>query len=242
MPDEVRDPQTTVLVAGASSGIGRAVARRAAAAGHRVVLFARRPGELADVVNEIRSGGGCADSVTGDATDPPAAAAAVALARQGSRLAALINCVGTNIPRRSLRELTPDSWSAMLRINLDSAYVLTQAVLPVFREQQDGLIVHVASRSVHEPDGSGASYQAAKAGVAALAHATAVEEQPHGVRVSVVYPGLTDTPLVQQRPVPPRPEELTRALQPDDVARVVRLLLELPARAYVPDVSIYPTH
>lgn len=236
------EPQTSVLIAGASSGIGRKIAQQAAESGHRVVLFARRDGELAGAVQEIRDRSGCAESVAGDATDPSAVAAAVGLASEGYRLAALINCVGMNLPRRSLRELTSETWARMLRMNLDSAYVLTQAVLPVFRKQHEGLIIHVASRSVNQPDGSGASYQAAKAGVAALAHATAVEEQPSGVRVSVVYPGLTDTPLVQQRPVPPSPEELARALQPDDVARVVRLILDLPARAHIPDVSIYPTN
>lgn len=242
MPGSATGPRTTVLVAGASSGMGRAIAYEAAASGRRVVLLARRAGELDNLVDGIRGTNGCAESVAGDATDPSAVAAAVRLAMKGSRLTTLINCVGTNIPRRSLRELTSEAWSQMLRINLDSAYVLTQAVLPTFREQQEGLIIHVASRSVNQPDGSGASYQAAKAGVAALAHATAIEEQPSGIRVTVIYPGLTDTPLVQQRPVPPSPEELARALQPDDVARVVRLILDLPARAYIPDVSIYPTN
>jgi len=128
----------------------------------------------------------------------------------------------------------------MLHVNLDSAFHLTQAVLPTFRDQGDGLIVHVSSRSVHAADASGVAYQAAKAGVAALAHATAVEERTNGIRVSVVYPGMTDTPLVLQRPTPPSADELRRALQPDDVAQVVQTLLELPRRAYVPDVSIYP--
>lgn len=235
-------PQGTVLVAGASSGIGRAIAEVAAASGRRVVLLARRHRLLTDVAEQIRDSGGCVEMVAGDATDPAAAAEAVRTAADGSTLSALINCVGMNIPRRSLRELTAETWSEMVRVNLDSAYVLTQAVLPVFRDQHDGLLVHVASRSVFQPDASGASYQAAKAGVAALAHATAVEEQTNGIRVSVIYPGLTDTPLVQQRPVPPTDDELARALQPEDAARVVQLLLELPARAHIPDVSIYPTN
>lgn len=235
-------PQDTVLVAGASSGIGRTIAQLAAASGRRVVLLARRQHLLTDVVERIRDSGGCAEMVAGDAADPDVAEEAVRTAADGSALTALINCVGMNIPRRTLRELNAETWSKMIRANLDSAYVLTQAVLPVFRDQHDGLLVHLASRSVFQPDASGASYQAAKAGVAALAHATAVEEQTNGIRVSVIYPGLTDTPLVQQRPVPPTDDELARALQPEDAARVVQLLLELPARAYIPDVSIYPTN
>lgn len=129
----------------------------------------------------------------------------------------------------------------MLRTNLDAAYQLTRAVLPVFRAAGGGLLIHTASRAVHAADASGVSYQAAKAGVAALAHATAVEEQESGIRVSVVYPGLTDTRLVQQRPTPPTASELQHALQPGDVAQVIQLLLDLPARAHVPDVSVYPS-
>lgn len=243
MPDTPqRESPDTVIVAGASSGIGRATAQAIAASGRRVMLFARRHKQLAEGVDQLRNAGGCAEFVVGDATDRAAIDEAVRFAADGSRLVALVNCVGMNIPRRSLRELDADTWSTMLRVNLDSAYLLTQAVLPIFRDQHDGLLVHVASRSVFHPDASGPSYQAAKAGVTALAHATAIEEQGNGIRVSVVYPGMTDTPLVRQRPVPPTDDELARALQPEDVARVVGLLLELPTRAHIPDVSIYPTN
>jgi NAD(P)-dependent dehydrogenase (short-subunit alcohol dehydrogenase family) len=207
-----------------------------------VVLFARRKSELDDVAGEIRAAGGVADAIVGDAQDPRDCASAVANAAAPGRVDALVNCVGMNIPGRALTDLTATAWSEMLAANLDVAYHLTQAALPVFRRQGDGLLVHISSKSALAPDASGASYQAAKAGVAALAHATAVEELANGVRVSVVYPGMTDTPLVLARPRPPSPDELARALQPADVAAVVQMLLDLPARAYVPDVSIYPTH
>lgn len=232
----------SVLIAGASSGIGHAVAERTAASGRRVVLLARRRAELVEVLDHIRRAGGCGDLVVGDASDADSAEEAVALAARDSNLVALVNCVGANIPGRALRALTPAAWQEMIKINLGSAYALTQAVLPVFRAQSSGLLIHLASRSVKQADGSGAAYQAAKAGVAALAHATSVEEQVNGIRVSVVYPGLTDTPLVLQRPVPPSAEELARALRPEDVARVVDLLLDLPPRAHIPDISIFPTN
>lgn len=231
----------TVLVAGASSGIGRAVAETVAASGRRVVLFARRGEALAEVADQIRAAGGIAEHVVGDAADASACAEAVGAASSGASFVAAVNCVGTNIRQRSLPELTDQGWAAVMRDNLDAAYQLTRAVVPVFRDRAGGLLVHIASRAVHAADGSGVAYQAAKAGVAALAHATAVEEQDHGVRVSVVYPGLTDTRLVLQRPVPPSAEELGRALQPSDVAQVVQLLIDLPPRAHIPDVSVYPS-
>lgn len=231
----------SVLVAGASSGIGRAVATNLARTGRRVVLFARRAHLLKEIVEQIQSFGGVADVCEGDATTPADAAQAVELAASTGNLVALVNCVGTNIPRRSLSELSHAAWSRMVVSNLDAAFVLTQAVLPTLRRQRHGLLVHIASRAVHQPDASGVAYQATKAGVAALAHATMIEEQSNGIRVSVVYPGMTNTPLLYQRPAPPTDSDLARALDPDDVAQVVQVLVELPDRAYIPDVSIYPS-
>jgi NADP-dependent 3-hydroxy acid dehydrogenase YdfG len=114
------------------------------------------------------------------------------------------------------------------------------AMLPVFRRQRDGLLIHITSSAARKPDASGVGYQASKAGVAALAHATMEEERANGIRVSVLYPGLTDTPMVELRPTPPTPEMLAKALQPDDVARMCFAVMTLPARAYVPELVLYP--
>ena len=231
----------SVLVAGASSGIGRATALAAAGAGARVCLLARRDDLLTEVVAEIGAAGGEAVQLAGDATDPEVAAAAVALAadRFGT-LDALVNAVGTNIPDRALGRLSLESWHDLVAANLDPAYALTQAVLPVFRARGGGLIVHVASASVKRPDVSGVGYQAAKAGVAALAHGTMEEERSAGVRVSVIYPGMTDTDLLRRRPVPPGPADLARALQPEDVALLCTTVLALPPRAHVPEILLLP--
>lgn len=230
-----------ILVAGASSGMGRATALAAAAEGARIGLFARREDELADVVAEIEAAGGKAVDVAGDGTDPADAARAVRSTVDAfGRLDVLVNCVGANIRQRTLADITSDGWRTLMSANLDSAFVLTQAALPVFREQQDGLLVHISSRAAKRADASGVGYQASKAGVAALAHATMEEERDNGVRVTVLYPGFTDTPLVEQRPTPPTPEMLADALQPEDVARMCLAVIDLPARAYVPELLLYP--
>lgn len=231
-----------VLVAGASSGIGRAIALAAGHAGVRLALMARRAGHLEQVTGAIRDAGGTALAVCADATDENAARQAVDRTRQHyGRIDVLVNSVGLNIPDRALRRLSTQGWSSLLRTNLDSAYQLTQAVLPVFRHQRDGLLIHVASVGAKRADRSGAGYQAAKAGVAALAHATMLEEQENGVRVSVLYPGTTETPMLQRRPVPPTPDELARTLQPEDIADVCLTVMALPARAYVPELQILPS-
>ena len=231
-----------VLVAGASSGMGRATALAAAAAGARVALVARRAEALAAVRDAIEATGGEALVVPADATDPDALAAAVdRTVRQFERIDVAVNSVGTNIPERALVDLRPAGWRELVAVNLDAAYLLTQAVLPTFRRQRDGLLIHISSAAAKRPDRSGVGYQATKAGVAALAHAVMEEERANGVRTTVVFPGFTDTPMVERRPVPPTDQELAMALRPEDVAQMCLAVMALPARAHVPELLLYPS-
>ena len=226
-----------VVVAGASSGMGRATALAAAREGADVVLAGRNAAALDEVA---ASSGGIA--VPTDATDPEAVGRLVARALDRfGRIDALINAVGTNLRQRSLGQLTAQSWAMMIETNLTAAFNLTRAVVPPMRERGDGLIVHIASVAARRPDMSGVSYQASKAGVAALAHATMEEERQNGIRVTALLPGLTDTPLVLQRPTPPDPAMLARALKPEDIAETCLFLLRLPARAHVAELVLVPS-
>jgi len=231
-----------VVIAGASSGMGRATALAAAEAGAQVVLAARNSTALAAVHTQISNNGGSALVHATDITQPNAAQALVdaAIDRYG-RVDVLVNSVGINIPRRAIAELTADSWAMMMEVNLTSAFHLTQAIIPIFRRQQAGLLIHITSGAAKRADRSGIAYQATKAGVSSLAHGVMEEEKEHGVRVTVIYPGMTETPLVYQRPTPPTPELLAKALQPEDVAAACLFVMGLPARAYVPELMVYPS-
>jgi len=231
-----------MVIAGAGSGMGRATALAAAKEGARLVLVARSAAALDEVVAEITAAGGRATAIAADVTDHAATVAMIEEAKRAlGRIDALVNTVGTNIKNRTLSELTPESWAGMLAVNLTAAFNLTQAVVPTMREQGDGLIVHVSSSAAKKPDPSGVSYQATKAGVVGLAHGTMEEERKNGIRTSVIFPGLTDTPMVLKRPTPTPPEVLAKALQPEDVAAAVLFVLQLPARAHVPELLLYPS-
>jgi NADP-dependent 3-hydroxy acid dehydrogenase YdfG len=240
----IRDLEGVVCVcAGASSGMGRATARALAAGGADLLLTARNAEALEKIVAEltpVASGrilASPADSRDGDAVGRVFNQALDAF----GRVDALVNTVGTNIAQRSLLELTPESWAGMLDSNLTAAFNLTRSAVQAMRPQGDGLIVHVSSAAARRPDRSGAAYQATKAGVAALAHATMEEERANGIRVTVIYPGFTDTPLVLNRPTPPTPAMLERALQPEDVAAACLFVVRLPARAHVPELVLVPS-
>ena len=231
-----------LVIVGASSGMGRATALAAAAAGALVVVAARNADALAQLSAQIQQTGGNALAIPMDATQKADSERLMRMTlEKHGRIDVLINSVGTNIPRRTLAQLTDESWSMMMEINLRSAFHLTQAVIPAFRQQQDGLLIHIASGAAKKPDRSGIAYQASKAGVAALAHGVMEEERENGIRVSVIYPGLTDTPLVYKRPTPPTPEMLAKALQPEEVAAACLFVMSLPARAYVPELVLYPS-
>lgn len=231
-----------VVIAGASSGMGRATALAAAEAGARLVLAARGEAALAEVAAAVAAAGAEALAVPTDATDRGAAERLVAAAvERFGRIDALVATVGTNIPRRRLDELTADSWQGMVAVNLTAPFNLTQAVVPVLRNHGGGLIVYVSSSAAKRPDASGVAYQATKAGVVGLAHGTMEEERANGIRTTVIFPGLTDTPLVLKRPTPTPPDVLARALRPEDVAAACLFVLRLPPRAHVPELLLYPS-
>ncbi len=230
------------LVTGASSGMGRATARLFAQEGAAVVLAARRGEPLQALADEIGAVGGRALSWPTDLTDRAAVDALVAatLDRFGA-LHILCNPAGTNIKRRALTDLDPAAWDGMVDINLTGAFNITRAVLPAMRAQRDGVIIHVSSGAVQAPDVSGVAYQATKHGMVGLTHGTMAEEKANGIRCTVLFPGLTDTPLLDKRPVPTPPEVVACALQSEDVAAACLFVASLPPRAYVPDMRLLPS-
>lgn len=89
-------------------------------------------------------------------------------------------------------------------------------------------------------DNSGAAYAASKHGMVGLAHATMFEEWGNGIRVTVIFPALCDTPLLQKRPVPPSRSTLDKAMQPEDIAAACVFVASLPPRTYVPELVMMP--
>jgi NADP-dependent 3-hydroxy acid dehydrogenase YdfG len=231
----------TALITGASSGIGRATAIAFAREGAAVGLLARRRDELEHVAKQIRDAGGRAEVLAADLEDAAATRAAVGAAIQAlGRLDVVVYAAGTNIPQRALTVLTADDWDMMIAANLTGAFHVTQAALPQMRQQQGGLLIYVSSGAVQRPDVSGVAYQATKHGMVGLAHGTREEEKAHGIRTTVIFPGLTETPLLNKRPVPTPPEVVAKALQPEDTARACVFIASLPARARVPEIQLLP--
>jgi NADP-dependent 3-hydroxy acid dehydrogenase YdfG len=230
------------LITGGGSGIGLATARLFLAEGAKVVITGRDAKKLEQAAKELK-GGDRLSWHAADATQPDQVTALVkkVLAEQ-KRIDILVNNAGANIKERSARELTPESWRYLVGANLDSAFYCTHAVLPQMLERKDGLIVNISSVSGKRagPLG-GAAYAAAKFGMAGFGICLGAEEKDSGIRVTNIYPGEVDTPILKDRPTPVTEEHRQRILRPEDVAAAVVFVATLPPSASVPELVIKPT-
>jgi NAD(P)-dependent dehydrogenase (short-subunit alcohol dehydrogenase family) len=213
----------TIVVIGASSGIGLETARAFLSEGDRVHAAARRPIDLQGVVPHAL------DFTDREALD--------AFAAQFEHVDALIIAAGANIPRRRLHELTYDSWDHLIGANLTGPANALLAFLP---KLTGGTVVIVGSVSGSFTDLSGPAYQAAKAGVLALTRGAGFEV--HGdVRCTAILPGVVDTEILDNRPEPPSAELRAQMLKPEDVAAACVFAVNLPPRAFVPELTMLPT-
>ena len=237
--DEAAD---VVLVTGAGSGIGRAVARAFASRGVRLGLLGRRSAQLVETAAGLTADR--AICLPCDITDRAAVQRALSdLDRRFGSPNVLVNNAGMNIPRRSLAELEPGVWDRMLEVNLTGAFNMVRAVLPEMRRRGRGTIINIASiAGLRASRIAGPAYSAAKHGLVALNHAINEEAGGDGVRATVVCPGEVDTPILDQRPRPVDPVRRQALLQPEDVAEAVLFAASLPDRACVAELVITPVH
>jgi len=232
-----------VLVTGASSGIGRAVALACAQEGANVAVCARRADRLEEVAAEIRGLGVKAAICVADVAVEAEILAAISSAQeQLGAIDVLVNNAGTNLKNRTIGDTTVEEWQRILDINLTSAYIFTKALLPAMIERKDGVIINIASRAAILPSVfAGVSYSASKIGMEALTKVTNEEANAHGVRACVIHPGEVETEILVHRRAAPTPEHRARMMQGEDIAEAVIFVAALPARANVDYISIKPT-
>jgi NADP-dependent 3-hydroxy acid dehydrogenase YdfG len=230
------------LITGGGTGIGEGCALALAAEGCRVAISGRREEKLKEVAAKVDGEPGIIYR-TCDVADRDDAFALVDWATQQlGRVDILLNSAGTNVPKRSMEEGSPEDWDKILKINATGAYNTMYRVLPQMRERQDGLIVNICSiAGLRASLLGGLAYNASKFAMAALGTTVGLEEKDRGIRVTNVYPGEVETPILDNRPVPVGPEHRARILQPEDVAAAVVMIAKLPPRAHIPDLTIKPT-
>ena len=218
------------LITGASSGIGAAAARHAADAGYRLVLGARRLEKLEQLVFEL-GGPERAVAVRSDVTqwDDQQALAEAGVSRFGRIDVALANA-GFGAKRGFLEE-TPELWRNMVLTNVYGCALTIRATMEELKRNRGHLLLtgSVAGRRAL----AGSLYSATKWAVTAMGEAARLELNGTGVRVTLIEPGMVDTPFFDDRP--------KDALEPDDIARAVLYAVTQPPHVDVNEILVRPT-
>ena len=239
--EQLRDK--TIIVTGASSGFGEAIAIACAAEGANVSLVARRVAVLEAVAERARVKGGKALVCPADVSDDEQIHAVIDKTRAAfGPINVLVNNAGVNVTERSIADTSAEQWRNLMEVNLASAFVFTKAVLPEMKAQGDGLIINLASRAGMFPSaGAGVAYSTSKIGMEALNTVTNEEGNPFGVRACLFNPGAGNTPIIDRRPRRFSHEEKMKMIQPEDIAATVVFIASLPARVNIDMVSMMPT-
>ncbi|MCC7491139.1 MAG: SDR family oxidoreductase [Fimbriimonadaceae bacterium] len=222
----------TAIVTGAGKGIGRAVSKALLAAGASVVGVARTAADLAAVAAEV--GDLPFDPQVGDVCDEAVVERVFAqVDATYPRLDILVNNAG-QAPFGSICELAPARFRECLELNIWAAFLWTQQAVRRMRDGGGGKIVNIGSVRSHWTEaGDAGAYNASKFGLRGFTESVARELQGSGLRiaVSLICPGLVDTPLVN-----PQGRELPHALQAEQIARAVLHTVSAPL-----DVNVYDT-
>jgi 3-oxoacyl-[acyl-carrier protein] reductase len=218
------------LVTGASRGIGAAIALAFAEAGARVAVNYRERADDAEAIAErIRGGGGRALAIRADVSrQEPVAAMIARVAAELGPVDVLVNNAGIGLVR-GVDDLTEEDFDLTIAVNLKSAFLCTQAVLPAMRGRKWGRIVNVSSGAARGAGGIGVHYNASKAGMEGLTRGYAARLVKEGITVNAVAPSLIETDMMRAR----RDEMVSRIPlgrmgYPDEVAQAVLMVIGNP--------------
>ncbi|MEM9368049.1 MAG: SDR family oxidoreductase [Planctomycetota bacterium] len=231
-----------VAITGGGTGIGAGIAKVLAESGAKVTIGGRRAETLQAVAEAVASPTPIRTQTIDVADNESIQSFFDGVQSDVGPVDILVNSAGINIVKRTMAEMDPDEWDRVLRINATGAYRCMTHVLPGMRERGDGLIINISSvagkRAITL---GGVAYCASKFAMTALGTAAANEVKDEGVRITSVYPGEVNTPILENRPSPVSDDHKASILQPEDIAGVVLSICQLPPRACVPEIVIKPT-
>lgn len=237
-----------ILITGASSGIGEACARRFAAEGANLVLWARRADRLEALAAELASAHRVSLSVgVVDVRDREAVnRAAEALVRAGRIPDVLINNAGLASGLAKLQEGDPEDWDRMIDTNVKGLLNVTRAILPHMVARRRGHIINLGSTAGHQTYPMGNVYNATKFGVRALTEGMNLDVAGTPIRVSAVDPGFVETEFSEVRfhGDKERARAVYRGFTPltaADVADAITYVVNLPEHVNILDLVIMPT-
>lgn len=232
-----------VLITGASSGIGEGIARELGSAGAKVLLGARRLERVEAIANDIRNSGGFAEARRLDVTDRASMTAFAEAALQSwGRIDVLVNNAGI-MPLSPLAAGKHDEWERMVDVNIKGVLWGIGAVLPSMEAQGCGQIINIGSIGALSVVPTAAVYSATKFAVRAISDG--LRQESANIRVTCVNPGVVESELAStithEGTLAFIDAYRSIALQPADIARAVRQVIEAPGSVDTTEITIRPT-
>jgi NAD(P)-dependent dehydrogenase (short-subunit alcohol dehydrogenase family) len=226
------------LVTGASSGIGRAIAQDLAAAGAKIVLVARSADKLEALAAEIRATGGTALVAPADITIEAEVIGTFAAAMAGfGRLDLLVNNAGI-ADHTPTAELPLTLWQKVIDINLTAVFLCCREALKIMKTQKRGRIINIGSVSSRRPRPHTIGYAAAKFGLHGITQSMALDGREHGITVSIIDPGVTESHLASSPSAAKRPP--TQMMKAEEIAEIALLIARLPDETNLMEAFVLP--
>jgi NAD(P)-dependent dehydrogenase (short-subunit alcohol dehydrogenase family) len=231
----------SVIITGASGGIGSACARRLATRGARLTLVDRNQARLQSLVSQLEAAEVLALPLDVTSEADMVGMAERTLERFGA-IHALISAAGilrTSSQPRLAKDTSFEEWRKVIDVNLTGTFLANRAVLPAMLEKRSGDIVNISSTSGRRGRAFDAAYSASKFGVVGFSESLADEVGRLGVRVQTLLPDAVDTPLWDQSGTASL--KATEMLSPDRVAEFIEYLLTLPRDAFLLNPVLMPS-
>lgn len=234
----------TILITGATSGIGKATAIHFAALGARLILCGRRQERLNQLKNELPTE---VHILNFDVRDRAAVFEAIeSLPQTFEQIDVLINNAGNAHGLDDVIEANLDDWDSMIDGNVKGVMYVTKAVLPLMTKRKSGHIINVGSIAGLEVYPKGNVYCSSKFAINAFTQGLRIDLNPIGIRVGAVHPGLVETEFSEVR----FKGDIDRAksvynqlhaLQAEDIANTIAFMIHAPEHVTIADITVLPT-
>ena len=234
----------TILITGATSGIGKATAELFAKRGERLILCGRRQERLEQLKEKFK---GETHLLNFDVRNREAVFDAIdSLPNEWKQIDILINNAGNAHGLDTVDTANLDDWDAMIDGNVKGVMYVTKAILPQMVERKEGQIINLGSIAGIEVYPKGNVYCASKFAVDAFTQGLRIDLNPHNIRVCAVQPGLVETEfsMVRFKGDEQRSEAVYNtldALQAQDVANAIAYMVDVPPHVTVADLTLLPT-
>ena len=242
------DMGKTVLITGATSGIGEACARKFAEGGYNVIITGRRAGRLESLRSELEKAGARVRTLQFDVRDAEAASAAVgSLPEEWSRIDVLVNNAGLALGLDKEYEGSQEDWNIMIDTNIKGLLTMTRLIVPGMVERGSGHVINIGSVAGDAAYACGNVYCATKAAVKAITDGLRIDLADTPVRVTNIKPGLVETEFSRVRfhGDNERADNVYKGIKPltgADIADVVYYAASAPAHVQIAEVLILATH